>query len=1204
MAKRLCGISLGFVFSLLSLISPAQAADVTPNELAFLDDLTLVVLDTEDIPSLHLARRLIQSKGGRVAVMSPPSLLIGWIPYELEDELIGKMGIQSIHYSEVAPAEFDRGNSRSKAAIEFFNSAVRGDITYDHYIKKESRLSAAAPPERRPDVFEPEPIEYGAYIENLRNAGLDIAELEKDGFLPDPTTPAITGNSDYLTGTIALTVFFVESDGSGSDPDQYTWTSEHMQYYLNGVLGAVTFWANKAASHGDCWATFLINYYSGADPVTQQWVEPILHGSSWQSTWIDEIMTNLGYTSGGYFTKVTSFNTWQRSHYQTDRSYSAFVPYNPSPAPPHFPDGATAYAYLGGPFTVLLYAVMGWTTQEVFAHESGHIFYACDEYAGGCGTYSCTSVCRNGSLNANCEACNSGSRDCMMKENSFSLCTYTPTHVGWGVNSPCAPPEPPPLDTPAISSISPGQGYHGFDVTVTVNGSNFFAGAKLDLGSDVFVNTTELTGQSTLIANVSILADASPGIRDAKIKNRDGQTATLPNAFEVLRTTRHYYSATGGNNYPFITPGDAATSLQSAIDATYDGDTLFMPTMTFDDFSMIVGHGLLLHGAWNNDFTQRDLQSGKTVINLNGNLTFLGASEGTGIDGFLLQNGTGAGDIVPFIGHYGGAVRFVGVPAVVANCEIRSNSVGSAMEYGLGGGVYAQDCSVDIRDNYFHTNTATQGGAIHLRNCSGAISGNTISNNSVSGISETLLGAGVLAWDCPNLSFSGNTFSSNTGAEEGGGLYVTNTAALTMTGDVFDANSSELSGGGIRLTGTNAVISGLELTGNSCAGIGGGMTAEAGDLTLTGSTVMANSAVAGGGVYATGGDQCVVDYNLFVGNDGSATGGALLLTGFSSGRVAGNTVDQNSSGANAGLLVGNSPVALFNNIVTNSTGTGIACTGPALPTLTYNLVWNSSGDDYNGAVPGEGSLSADPIFLDPASGDYHLGLHSPAIDSGDPGLMNEDPDGSRGDMGVYGSHTFVMDQPSYPKNLTAAGNGGDVELSWDGNPEPDVDFYALYCDVIDGFTPTSSNFVMLIPGTDTTVTVTPPADTSYYRISAVDLDGYAGGYSAATTSSNATAVGDPVARHRFQLRQNVPNPFNPITRISYELGSRTEVTLTVYDVDGRLVKTLVNGTKGPGTFTATWEGKNDNGEPVASGVYFYRLNAGSYAQTKKMVFLK
>jgi hypothetical protein len=1203
MVKHLRGISLASLILIACVSSPVAAADTDPNELAFLDDLSLVVLDTDDINSLHLARRLIQSKGGRIAIMSPPSVLIGWVPYGLEDELVGKMGIEAIHYSEVASETLDRGNPRTRAMIEFFNSAVRGDITYDHYMEAENRLASAAPPERRSDAFDPETIEFDAYIENLKNAGLDVGVLEKDGLLPDPSSPAIAGNSDFMTGTVALTVFFVESDGSGSDPDLYTWIPEDMQHYLDGVATGLAWWASRAAMHGDCWVTFLINYYSGADPRCQQWMEPIQHASNYQSTWIDEIMTNFGYTSGGYFTKVTSFNTWQRSYYQTDRSYSAFVPYNPPPAGTSFKDGHTAYAYLGGPFTVLLFRVMGWTTNQVFTHESGHIFYACDEYTGGCVSYSCTSTCRNNSPNANCEACNPGSRDCMMKENSFSLCSYTPTHVGWEVNSPCAPPEPPLLPTPAVSGVNPPQGSHGLDMTVTVDGSNFYAGAKLEIGSDVFVHKTELVGQTTLVADVTILADAPPGIRDVKIRNRDGQIATLPDAFEILVTTRHYYSPSGTNNYPYITPTDAATTLADAIEATYDGDTLFVPTMTFDNFSLNVDRGILLHGAWNNVFTQRDLQSGKTVLNLSGNMTFVGATANAGLDGFLVQNGSGALDFVPYYAYYGGAMRFIGGSVVIANCEIRSNSAGTAMDYGLGGAVYAENCTVLIRDNYFHTNSATHGGAICLRGCGGTLAGNTISGNSVSGLSETPLGAGVLVLDSPGIDFSGNTFSANTGAQEGGGLYVNNAATLTMTGDSFTGNTATLSGGGARLKNTGATFDGIDVSSNSCDGIGGGISADSSDVTLTGSVISSNDAAAGGGIYAAGG-ECTVSHNLFAENNASGTGGAMILSGFGSGQIAGNTLDRNTAGSVGALSVGNSVLEIFDNIIVNSTGIGISCSGPAIPTLTYNLVWNNSNGNYASCTPGEGSVSMDPVLLDAAGYDYHLGLHSPAIDSGRPGALFEDPDGSRGDMGVYGSHGFVMDQPSYPRSLGAESVGNDVELTWNQNPEADVEHYAVYCDLTDGFTPTSTNFVTLVPGTDSTVTVTPPADTVYYRISAVDTNGYAGGYSGVASASHATGIDDRIVRHRFQLRQNVPNPFNPVTRIAYELPLQVEVTLTVFDVDGRLVKTLVSGTKGPGAFTATWEGKNDDGDSVASGVYFYHLRAGSYVQTKKMVFLK
>ncbi|UCH83418.1 MAG: T9SS type A sorting domain-containing protein, partial [Candidatus Latescibacterota bacterium] len=79
---------------------------------------------------------------------------------------------------------------------------------------------------------------------------------------------------------------------------------------------------------------------------------------------------------------------------------------------------------------------------------------------------------------------------------------------------------------------------------------------------------------------------------------------------------------------------------------------------------------------------------------------------------------------------------------------------------------------------------------------------------------------------------------------------------------------------------------------------------------------------------------------------------------------------------------------------------------------------------------------------------------------------------------------------------------------------------------------------------------------------------------------------------------------NPTTRIRYEVGARVHVSLTVYDVQGRKIKQLVDEVRGPGQFTAEWNGTNVNGSRVSTGVYFYRIEAGSFVQTRKMVMLK
>jgi hypothetical protein len=88
------------------------------------------------------------------------------------------------------------------------------------------------------------------------------------------------------------------------------------------------------------------------------------------------------------------------------------------------------------------------------------------------------------------------------------------------------------------------------------------------------------------------------------------------------------------------------------------------------------------------------------------------------------------------------------------------------------------------------------------------------------------------------------------------------------------------------------------------------------------------------------------------------------------------------------------------------------------------------------------------------------------------------------------------------------------------------------------------------------------------------------------------------------LAQNYPNPFNPQTSIAFTIKDRGAVTLKVYNVNGELVRTLANENRAAGSYTLTWDGHNDNGQSVSSGVYFYKLVTNNFSQTKKMVLLK
>ncbi len=90
----------------------------------------------------------------------------------------------------------------------------------------------------------------------------------------------------------------------------------------------------------------------------------------------------------------------------------------------------------------------------------------------------------------------------------------------------------------------------------------------------------------------------------------------------------------------------------------------------------------------------------------------------------------------------------------------------------------------------------------------------------------------------------------------------------------------------------------------------------------------------------------------------------------------------------------------------------------------------------------------------------------------------------------------------------------------------------------------------------------------------------------------------------FALLNNYPNPFNPNTTILYALPKETDVKLEVYNLLGQKVRVLVNKHQDAGYQTVVWDGRNDKGESVPTGIYFYRLQAESYVNSKKMILMK
>ena len=113
------------------------------------------------------------------------------------------------------------------------------------------------------------------------------------------------------------------------------------------------------------------------------------------------------------------------------------------------------------------------------------------------------------------------------------------------------------------------------------------------------------------------------------------------------------------------------------------------------------------------------------------------------------------------------------------------------------------------------------------------------------------------------------------------------------------------------------------------------------------------------------------------------------------------------------------------------------------------------------------------------------------------------------------------------------------------------------------------------------------------------------GTAVAAINFTTTSVAEQqITPQSYALHQNHPNPFNPTTRISYELPEATDVDLVIFDLQGNLVKQLFNGRQNPGRYEMEWDGRNSQGVRVVSGIYFYRLNTPKFSATLKMILAK
>jgi hypothetical protein len=194
---------------------------------------------------------------------------------------------------------------------------------------------------------------------------------------------------------------------------------------------------------------------------------------------------------------------------------------------------------------------------------------------------------------------------------------------------------------------------------------------------------------------------------------------------------------------------------------------------------------------------------------------------------------------------------------------------------------------------------------------------------------------------------------------------------------------------------------------------------------------------------------------------------------------------------------------------------------------------------------------------------------------------------------------FAAEQSFEPIGLILTWGFGMLKALGDD----DFSHYALYRGTARAFVPGPGNCIYLGPDTTYFDGDWRWSSGFYYKLSAFDVHGNESTFGV-VTPDDVTGTDTPEAPIAAYLAQNAPNPFNPSTTISFGVASPGRVTLSIYDVSGRLVRTLVDEPRSAGLYRQNWDGRNAGGAAVSSGVYFYRLRAGTFLETKKMVLAR
>lgn len=480
-------------------------------------------------------------------------------------------------------------------------------------------------------------------------------------------------------------------------------------------------------------------------------------------------------------------------------------------------------------------------------------------------------------------------------------------------------------------------------------------------------------------------------------------------------------------------------------------------------------------------------------------------------------------------------------------------------------------------------------------------------------------GGGVICESNARPLFRECAIVDNLGDPNGGGVLCKN-AAPEFVDCLITGNSATRSGGGVAsMSSAHPVFRRCTITANAAIGDdGGGVYVIMGSATLVDCHVTDNTAAKGGGGIFSGASGILNVSGTVIARNLAATvgGGVHSLTGMT---MTGCSVVRNraeSYGAGIQVLQGTQNLIRETIVAFNLHTQGVYTIMGAMDIRCSN-VYGNEGGDYGGSTPDMTdpyNLSDDPLFCDLETGDYHLDESSPVLAPPDPSCAP-----MMGALGVrcgsapdlyFSRVEFDADErpAGSPISVTAVTRNAGTEAA----AAFTIDFFAdLDTAPAPGMTGTRRTFVASLAAGDSIVwsfEVSSAAAAAWRSWILLDSElavpelnrdnNVAGPFALAWSGPE----GDVPSATR--LRGVRPNPFNGETLITWDLARRESARIEIFDLTGRRVRIWKFPPSGPGSFSVAWNGRDEGGRPLASGVYFCRLYAAGARQTVKIVLLR